>query len=150
MKLKQSDNRQTPKWLMNIFEDWFDPCPLNPNPTIDGLKIDWERKTFVNPPYSDVGKWVFKAIEEYKKGNTIVLLIRFDPTTKYFRALIENEAHIFYSGERLEFINPFVDINYKSPFPSILIILSKNKDKQTNLEEHSKMFLNKLKERIRE
>ena len=122
-KLKESDNRATPKWLMAVFSDWFDPCPLNPNPTIDGLKLDWKDKTFVNPPYSNPSEWIYKAIEESKKGKTIALLMRFDPTTKYFRALIENNAHIFYCGERLEFINPDEPKNYKSPFPSILVIL---------------------------
>lgn len=125
---KESDNRATPEWLMNVFKDYFDPCPLNPNPTIDGLTLEWKDKTFVNMPYSKPADWVYKAIEESKKGKTIVLLMRFDPTTAYFRALIENNAHIFYSGERLEFINPFVETNYKSPFPSILVILSGNKE----------------------
>ena len=50
--------------------------------------------------------------------------MRFDATTKYFKALIENNAHIFYCGERLEFINPEEPKNYKSPFPSILVILN--------------------------
>ena len=124
IEVKESDNRATPQWLKNIFSDWFDPCPLNPNPEIDGLSIEWKDKSFVNPPYSSPAKWVYKAIEENKKGKTIVLLMRFDPTTKYFRALIEKNAHLFYSGERLWFHNPFSNTNYASPFPSILIVLS--------------------------
>jgi len=127
METKPSDNRATPKWLMKVFDGWFDPCPLNPNPTIDGLNLEWKDKTFLNPPYSSPSKWIYKAIEESKKGKTIAILIRFDPTTKYFKALIENNAHLFYCGERLEFINPEETKNYKSPFPSILIILSKIK-----------------------
>ena len=105
IKRKSSDNRATPIWLKTIFEDWFDPCPLNPNPKIDGLSLEWKDKTFLNPPYSCPAKWIFKAIEESKKGKRIVILMRFDPTTRYFKALIENNAHIFYCGERLEFIN---------------------------------------------
>ena len=127
METKPSDNRATPKWLMKVFDGWFDPCPLNPNPTIDGLNLEWKDKTFLNPPYSSPSKWIYKAIEESKKGKTIAILIRFDPTTKYFKALIENNAHLFYCGERLEFINPEETKKYKSPFPSILIILSKIK-----------------------
>ena len=34
IKTKSSDNRATPEWIMDLFKDWFDPCPLNPNPTI--------------------------------------------------------------------------------------------------------------------
>ena len=125
-KIKESDNRATPEWLKNVFNGWFDPCPLNPKPKIDGLTIEWKDKTFVNPPYSCPAEWVYKGIEESKKGKTIVFLMRFDPTTKYFRALIENNAHLFYSGERLRFYNPDSKINYASPFPSILIILTPN------------------------
>ena len=129
IEIKQSDNRATPQWLMSIFRDWFDPCPLNTNPEVDGLELDWRDQTFLNPPYSSPSKWIYKAIEENKKGKTIVILMRFDPTTKYFKALIENEAHIFYCGERLEFINPEEKKNYKSPFPSILVFLSeKNRE----------------------
>jgi len=126
IQVKESDNRATPKWLMEIFENWFDPCPLNPSPYVDGLEIDWEDKTYVNPPYSCPAKWIYKAIEESKKGKRIVLLIRFDPTTKHFRALIDYGCHIFFCGERLGFTNPENSIDYKSPFPSILVILNSN------------------------
>ena len=124
IKYKPSDNRATPKWLKDVFGGWFDPCPLNPNPIVDGLTLEWQDKTFLNPPYSNPSAWIFKAIEESKQGKKIVILMRFDPTTKYFRALIENNAHIFYCGERLKFENPEETLNYASPFPSILVILN--------------------------
>ena len=60
---------------MKMYEDWFDPCPLNPNWTVDGLKLDWKDKTFVNPPYSKPKPWVEKAIEESKRGKRIVMLL---------------------------------------------------------------------------
>lgn len=122
IETKESDSRATPKWVKNMFSDWFDPCPLNRNPTIDGLSIDWKDKTFVNPPYSKPAPWVMKAIKESKKGKTIVLLMRFDPTTRYFRALMEANAHVFYCGERMKFLTPEGE-GYASPFPSILITL---------------------------
>ncbi|GAG08355.1 unnamed protein product, partial [marine sediment metagenome] len=46
------DNWITPEWIKEIFEGWFDPCPYNPNPKINGLNIEWKDKTYVNPPYS--------------------------------------------------------------------------------------------------
>jgi len=128
MNIKESDNRATPGWLKDIFDGWFDPCPLNPNPTEDGLQKEWGDKIYLNPPYSSPAAWIYRAIEESKKGKKVVILMRFDPTTKYFKALIEANAHIFYCGEHLEFINPNEEKNYKSPFPSILVILNEGRE----------------------
>ncbi len=115
------DNYATPNWLMSIFAHWFDPCPLNKNPDIDGLKIDWLDQTYVNPPYSNPLKWVEKAIEESKKGKTIVMLLRVDTSTKWFAKLIEAKAKILWFNGRLRFAN-----NSPANFPSMLVILSKN------------------------
>ena len=121
---KESDSRGTPKWIMPLFENWFDPCPLDLNPKFNGLEIEWKDKTYCNPPYTDTTKWVKKAIEEWKKGKTIILLTRADFTTNYSKLLIENKAKYFYCSELLNFIG----INGEklhSPFPSVLWILYK-------------------------
>jgi hypothetical protein len=123
-EVKLSDCRETPDWLYKgLFSDWFDPCPIARVPQIDGLLIDWKDKTYVNPPYSDPSMWVSKAIEENKKGKTIVLLLKFDSTTKWFRDLIDAKAHYFFSGERLKFHNPYIKTNTISPFTSVLFVL---------------------------
>ena len=112
-----NDNYKTPEWLMFLFKDFYDPCPLNPNPEIDGLKIEWKGKTYVNPPYSNPLPWVEKAIEENKKGKYIILLLKLDCSTKWFRLLIEAGAHILFVNERIKF-------NGKAaPFPNTLFIL---------------------------
>jgi len=113
------DNYATPKWLMDIFKDWFDPCPLEPELYVDGLKVEWEYRTYVNPPYSNPLKWVEKAIEENKKGKTIVMLLRVDTSTKWFAKLIEAKAKILWFNGRLRFVS-------KGPanFPSMLVILT--------------------------
>lgn len=114
-----NDNYPTPRWLMQIFSGWFDPCPLNSNFENDGLSIDWLHRTYVNPPYSDPYPWVSKAIEESKKGKTIAMLLPVDTSTKWFRMLIEANAHIFYHHGRLSF-------NGSPPrFASMLVILEK-------------------------
>jgi hypothetical protein len=117
---KESDQFPTDKWLMNLFTDWFDPCPLNPSPTVDGLSLSWKDKTYVNPPYSNVLPWVLKSIEENKQGKRVVLLLKFDSTTKWYRALVEAGAHFIHIGERLHHGH-----KYPSPFSSTLVILPK-------------------------
>ncbi|MDI6813981.1 MAG: DNA N-6-adenine-methyltransferase, partial [Desulfitobacteriaceae bacterium] len=53
----------------------FDPCPLPPKGLreFDGLG-EWGQSNFVNPPYNDKEKWIRKAIEQAKKGKTVVML----------------------------------------------------------------------------
>tara|TARA_Y100000310_G_C20550560_1_gene747858 strand:+ start:589 stop:954 length:366 start_codon:yes stop_codon:yes gene_type:complete len=114
----QSDNYSTPKWVMRLFPDWFDPCPLDPNFSEDGLKMDWRKWTFVNPPYSNVIPWVEKAISENKKGKTIVMLLNVDPSTKWYAKLVNANAHFLFFAERLKFSGI-----KSNPRPSMLVIL---------------------------
>ena len=113
-----TDNYATPEWLMFLFKDWYDPCPLNPSPTVDGLKLEWKDKTYVNPPYSNPKAWVSKAIEESKKGKTIVMLLRVDTSTEWFKMLVEAKAHILWFNGRLKFVD-----NSPANFPSMLVVL---------------------------
>jgi hypothetical protein len=129
MKTKESDNRGTPKWLMQLFENWFDPCPLNNKPEIDGLNIEWKDKTYVNPPFSQTTKWTIKSVEEWKKGKTIIILTRADLTTNYSRLLIENKAKFLYCSELINFVG-IEGEKLHSPFPSILWILDKEEMKE--------------------
>ena len=114
------DSWATPIWLMDVFEAWFDPCPLNDNPKVNGLDIEWKDKTYVNPPYSNPLPWVEKAIEESKKGKTIVMLLNVDTSTKWFAKLNEANAHFIWFAERLKFSEKDA-----SPRPSMLVVLDK-------------------------
>jgi hypothetical protein len=117
--MSESDNYSTPSWLMEIFGSWYDPCPLNPTPSFDGLNIEWFDKTYVNPPYSNPLPWVIKAIEENKKGKTIAMLMKLDCSTQWFLLLSNANANIILINERVKF-------NGKPPiFPSMLAILEK-------------------------
>jgi len=118
-----NDNYATDDWIMELFGDWFDPCPLNPNPVKDGLNISWEDKTFVNPPYSNPLVWVDKAIEENKKGKTIVILLRMDTSTEWFKRLQEAKAKFLWINKRLKY-----NTGKPANFPSMLVILNKNQD----------------------
>lgn len=114
------DSYATPKWLMDVFSGWFDPCPLDGDYKLDGLYIDWENKTYVNPPYSNPKPWVEKAIAEKKKGKLIVMLLRADSSTKYFQRCQE-EGEVIYFGRRIKF-------NGKTPyFASMLVIFNGKK-----------------------
>jgi hypothetical protein len=117
--MKMKDDWETPKWLMEHFKTHNDPCPLFRAKYLDGLKNNWKNPAYVNPPYSNPLAWVQKAIEETKKGVNVVMLLRVDPSTKWYRLLVENNAHFCYFNERLKFSE-----SKNSPsFSSMLVFL---------------------------
>ena len=131
-KTKMSDSWATPNWLMELFSDWYDPCPLNSNVEVDGLSLEWKDKTYINPPYSSPLKWVERAIQESHKGKTIAMLLKVDTSTKWF-SLIQNceNANILWINKRLKFRNPNGDNKESSPagFPSMIIVFNKQHNK---------------------
>jgi hypothetical protein len=65
----------------------FDPCPYPLPADFDGLTCEWGQCNYVNPPFGSIlhqGKkkgptaWVRKAIEEHRKGKTVVLVYPID------------------------------------------------------------------------
>ena len=111
-----SDNWKTPSEFYDLlnkeFGFDFDPCPLNPNPDVDGLKIDWGERNFVNPPYSRALKEAFinKALEQSKNGKLCVLLLPVSTSTKIFHEVIlPNATDIRFIRGRLQFegVNTF-------------------------------------------
>ena len=126
--MKKSDCWRTPK---KIYSDLnkefgfdFDPCPY-PKQDWDGLKIEWGSVNFVNPPYSETEKWVRKAIDEHKKGKIVVMLLRLDASTKWFRELILPNAEIRLFDDRLHFVNVDGKIS-RSDHASILAVMNES------------------------
>lgn len=101
-----SDSWASPDWILEMFHGWDDPCPLAEQVTENGLDREWGKYTYVNPPYSKPMPWILKSIEEAGKGKTVALLLRFDPTTRWYKELIAAGAHIMFFGERLNFADP--------------------------------------------
>ena len=109
--INNDDNYATPPELYNElnkeFSFNFDPCPYNEGDIInDGLKIDWGKSNFVNPPYSQKLKeqFIIKGIEEMKKGNVSVFLIPVSTSTKLFHDYIKpNASEIRFLKGRVKF-----------------------------------------------
>jgi len=117
-----SDDWKTPGWLMDHFLEHFDPCPSDP--VGDYLSIDWKSPAYVNPPYSRPKEWVKKAIEQQERGIDIVMLLRVDVSTEWYKMLVEAGAHFCYFNERLR----FSESNGSPNFCSMLVFLEGKKE----------------------
>lgn len=115
----------------------------------NGLAADWDKVTFVNPPYGrgDSLTWVKKAYEEFQKhGQTIVILLPARTCTKWFHEYCSNAyTNVFVKG-RLKFKNIFIEKEYEekmaqgkitaeeyargypapAPFPSLITVFAKD------------------------
>ena len=119
----KTDNWSTPKDFYNVlnetFKFTFDPCPLRGKE--NGLELDWIGNIFINPPYSNIRKFIEKGLEEHKKGNAklLVYLVPARTDTKWFHELVLNKFNIQFIKGRLK----FGDSKNSAPFPSMLLIL---------------------------
>lgn len=109
---------------------WFDldPCSTIENHKApkfftmedDGLSKDWFWKVFVNPPYSDISKWVEKCSRERERVSVIYLLIPARTDTRYFHDFIYEKEWV-----EIRFIKGRLKFGWSknsAPFPSMLCI----------------------------
>lgn len=124
----ENDNVATPKAVLDeivrLFGTYFDPCPLNPQPTQDGLSISWAehaqgRVVFVNPPYSNIAPWLAKGAEEWEQnGVQSVFLIPARVSSKYWADYVFSRATdvFFFQGNLI-----FEGFDKRAPFPSSMV-----------------------------
>ena len=133
MSRANTDDWGTPDWLMALFTDWHDPCQLGQERCApDNLEGAWEigfmNRIYINPPYSYPKPWVEKAIRTHQKlGTTIVMLLKHDSSTQWYRMLKEAGARFLMIEGRLRF-KALSDDQYcrgkVCSFPSVLVVLS--------------------------
>ena len=135
--MKHSDDWATPKELYDKlnaeFNFDYDPCPLFS--TFDGLRTDWGKSNFINPPYSRKLKeaFVLKAIEESKKGKLCVMLLPVSTSTKLFHQhILPNAKEIRFLEKRVKFLGVNTKGEYvtnKSPMHDSMIVVFGDTDK---------------------
>ncbi len=117
--------------LNKEFKFDFDPCPY---PFVrDGIDgIDWGKSNWVNPPFRTKDAinghgptaFVRKAIEEFKKGKTSVLIL---PVQSYVNLLLEAGAELRPCG-RVKWIDAITGKPYPTPSNNALFILKPKKE----------------------
>jgi len=125
-----SDNWNTPvslyKKLDKEFLFDFDPCPQDHD--FDGLSIEWGKRNFVNPPYSEWQKWVEKGYHESRKGKLVVFLLPSRTDTKVFHDYIipfADEIRFLRGRLRFRFQGDRTK-RHNAPFPSMIVIFNKH------------------------
>lgn len=89
----------------------------------DGLKQEWKQDFFMNPPYSDVGNWIYKAWTQWKKWNVNGLCLVFSKTdTKWWHQYVEGQAEVHFIKGRLRFCKDGISGKDPAPYPSCWII----------------------------
>ena len=95
-----------------------DPCwsplsPVTPERKIDtceggdGLSDPWgplKYAAFVNPPYSDTGRWLGRCAAEYRKGRTVIALVPMRPETEAWFKYVWPAAEIIQPIGRIRFV----------------------------------------------
>ena len=96
------DDRPTPRWLYEIIKDleFRDAC-------VDPSEFDFLRqvppwgRVYCNPPFSRKEVFVQRAARLAKEGYEVLLLLPFDPTTRWFKLMWRNGVTIIVLPERL-------------------------------------------------
>ncbi len=99
-------------------EDMFDPCPVNPQ--WDGLKIDWKEINFVNPPYTLLKEFVNKALLEFDKFHSTIMLLPCKTDQEWFHKLSYFHQDILWIRKRLKFKNN----KWSATQPHFLVMIS--------------------------
>ncbi len=118
-------NWRTPEKLYRELDEEvhfnFDPCPIDPK--VDGLKISWKDRNFVNPPYGrEIRKWLEKGYLESCKGKLVVFLIPSRTDTIWWHKFVMMADEIRFIKGRLK----FSEYHDSAPFPSCIVIFNGN------------------------
>jgi len=80
---------------------------------------------FVNPPYSDIARWVEKAWTESMKGKVCVLLTAARTDTVWFhRFCLPYAKEIRFLKGRLRFVDERGVAKSPAPFPSMIVVFN--------------------------
>lgn len=114
-----SDEWATPHEIVNELAEEFgsfdlDACarpetakaPIFFTKEQDGLGRAWRGRVWLNPPYSDPGPWLKKAIQETAAGraDVVVALLPACTDTGWFHDLVKHRAEVRFRRGRIKFL----------------------------------------------
>lgn len=135
------DSRFTPADFMDGIYSAFgevdlDPCAHVLSPVVarrriilseggDGLVEDWSgRLAFMNPPFSELLRWLRRAHEQWRAGNveTVVCLVPVRTDSAWFHQTLSADAALYILQGRVRFLSPAGKAQ-PTPFSLMLVAL---------------------------
>lgn len=142
------DSRFTPpEFLANVVAAFgeidVDPCAHPLSPVVarrriipgeggDGLAEDWKgRLAFVNPPFSELLRWLRRAHEQWRLGNveTVVCLVPVRTDSALFHETLSADADIYLLRGRVRFLDPRGRCQ-QTPFSLMVLTLGASDDQK--------------------
>ena len=98
----------------------------------DGLNDEWSGRTaFVNPPFSQLLKWLRRAHDQWSIGNveTVVCLVPVRTDSPWFHETLSDDADIYLLQGRVRFLDPSGKGQH-TPFSLMLLTLGAASDQK--------------------
>lgn len=108
-------------------------CSLYYTEQNNALNLPWLKygNCWCNPPYSEIGKWVSKAINEHtlNQNKEIIMLVPNSTDSVWFKAALDYGAHIsYFINGRIQFVHYLTgEQSNNNTKGSILIHFGKNR-----------------------
>tara|TARA_R100000963_G_C4551788_1_gene44451 strand:- start:27 stop:482 length:456 start_codon:yes stop_codon:yes gene_type:complete len=109
---------------LDVCADQFNTkCDFYYTEADDGLKQIWWTDAWLNAPYSEASKWIYKAYEENQKNNiNIIALLNVTTDTRAWHDCILNDkAEIYFIKGRLKFLKDGKMSKQASQHPSCYV-----------------------------
>lgn len=143
--MAKSDNWQTPPNLAAVLQAEFkfdvEVCAAEGNRAIpkipymgldngmDALKVDWGNPgdmCYCNPPYSMLKPFIMRAMDQYKKGREIVMLVPAYTDTQVWWDVVSVACDVRFLKGRLRFWDQGKPGKDTARFPSALLVFKSN------------------------
>jgi transcriptional regulator with XRE-family HTH domain len=147
------DSRFTPPDFMeNIYAAFgqidLDPCGHLLSPVIarrrillsdgrDGLVENWSARTvFVNPPFSELLKWLRRVHDQWRVGNveTVICLVPVRTDSAWFHDVLSADADIYLLRGRVRFLDPRGN-GQQTPFSLMVLTLGASAEQKARFEK---------------
>lgn len=114
----------TPIEIINSLGEFdLDPCGESSHKTAktiytkNGLEMDWFGRVWLNPPYSEVGKWLDKMIEH----NSGICLVFARMDTKWAHGIIPKSKSVYFPNKRISFLTKEMKKKGNAGAPSMFL-----------------------------